>query len=327
MQPSRTTIGIVGLGFLGRGIAACLLGYGFKVKGFTRQQSTHDAARKHIGEAVGEMVDHKLVAAVARDAWPSKYEATSSLDTFRDCDFVIESVIEDLNVKNGIFDQLEATVRDDVPIASNTSALPITVLQKGRKHPRRFVGTHWGEPVHAMRFMEIIRGEQTSDEAFQMAMELGDAAGKDPAVLKKDIDGFIVNRIGYAMYREAFHILESGVADVESIDRAFRNAVGLWATLAGPFRWMDLTGANLYPRVMRNLLPKLSTSTEIPPTMLKIEESGAEGIANRKGYYQYTDEEAERWEKLLREHAWAVRELQEKYFGKPSGQPSSTDRK
>ena len=96
MQPERTTVGIVGLGFLGRGIAACLLGYGFRVKGFTRQQSTHDAARKHIGEAVGEMVDHKLVAAGARDAWPAKYEATSSLDTFSDCDFVIESVFGDV---------------------------------------------------------------------------------------------------------------------------------------------------------------------------------------------------------------------------------------
>src|SRR5687767_3748943 len=86
MQPQHTTIGIVGLGFLGRGIAACLLGYGFKVKGFTRQQSTHDAARQHIGEAVGEMVDHKLVGESVRDAWPAKYEATSSLDNFRDCD-------------------------------------------------------------------------------------------------------------------------------------------------------------------------------------------------------------------------------------------------
>src|SRR5262249_40054722 len=139
---------------------------------------------------------------------------------FADCHFAIESVPEDLAIKQQVFDRIEAAVGADVPIASNTSALPITLLQRGRKAPARFLGMHWAEPAHATRFMELIRGEHTSDDAFQIAAELARRIGKQPSLVQKDVPGFIVNRLGYAMYREALHLLESGVADVATIDEA-----------------------------------------------------------------------------------------------------------
>ena len=181
-----------------------------------------------------DLVERAGFAAELSQQWAERYEPVTTLDAMAGCDFVIESVIEDVAAKNEVYDQLETVVRADTPIASNTSALPISHLQRGRKHPERFLGMHWAEPAHATRFLELIRGEQTSDAAFQAAAQLGKAIGKEPSLVEKDVPAFIVNRIGYAMYREALNVLEMGVADVETIDRSVRNALGLWATHVRP---------------------------------------------------------------------------------------------
>ncbi len=199
---------------------------------------------------------------------------------------------------------------------SNTSSIPISTLQQDRRFPARFVGMHWAEPAHATRFLEIIRGEQTSDEAVESTVALAKLFGKDPSLIEKDVPAFVVNRIGYAMYREALHILESGVADVETIDRSCRNAFGLWATICGPFRWIDISGGpELYARAMRGVLPTLSSTGELPRTIRELEEDDARGSVNGRGFYDYDEDEARRWAELYREHAWRVRALQDEYFG------------
>ena len=110
---------------------------------------------------------------------------------------------------------------------------------------------HWAEPAYATRFLEIIQGEHSSEMVLKATMDLCRAVGKDPCIVRQDLPGFIANRLGYAMYREAAYLLERGVADVETIDGAFRNACGLWATFCGPFRWIDITGGPaLYAKVM-----------------------------------------------------------------------------
>ncbi len=308
------TIGLAGLGLLGRGIAACLLAHGFRVIAFTRSQATHDSARRYIVRAIGDLVRRAGFPAELVEQWPTRYEAVDSLERFGQCGFVIESVVEDLAAKQRVFDEIEAVVGPDVPIASNTSALPISRLQGRRRHPRRFLGMHWAEPSHATRFMELVRGDQTSAAAMEAAVALAEAIGKEPSMVQKDVPAFIVNRIGYAMYREALNILEMGVADVETVDRSCRNALGLWATMCGPFRWMDLSGGPaLYAKAMEGVLPTLSNSTELSPKLVELAETDARGIANGRGFYQYTEEDARKWEALFREHAWTVRELMNKY--------------
>jgi len=313
------TVGIVGLGLLGRGIAACLLGHGFRVIAFTRRPSTFDEAHEFIARAIRDLVQRAGFPAELTDRWIDRYEPVDSLESMAGCDFVIESIVEDLDIKQQVFDRLEAVVGTHVPIASNTSSLPITRLQQDRKHPERFLGMHWAEPAHVTRFMELIRGRQTSDEAFTAAAELAKASGKEPCLVQKDVPAFIINRIGYAMYREALQILEMGVADVETIDRSCRNALGLWATMCGPFRWIDLTGGPaLYGKAMQGVLPSLSQATVLPETLQQLMDSDARGIANGRGFYEYTEEEARQWDELYIQHAWTVRELMDRYF--PLGQ-------
>lgn len=309
------TVGVAGLGLLGRGIAACLLGHGHHVVAFTRREATHDEARTYIARAINDLVDRAGFPEELREKWSERYRPVTSLQAMDDCEFVIESVVEDMEAKQKVFDTLESLVGVDVPIASNTSALPISHLQHGRRHPHRFLGMHWAEPAHATRFLEIIRGEQTSDATFKRAAQLAKAIGKEPSMVQKDVPAFIVNRIGYAMYREALNVLEMGVADVETIDRSVRNALGLWATMCGPFRWMDLTGGPaLYGKAIESVLPSLSNATELPKTMQHLREADARGIANGRGFYEYTEEEARKWEELLRQHAWTVRKLMDQYF-------------
>jgi 3-hydroxybutyryl-CoA dehydrogenase len=308
-------IAVVGMGLLGRGITACFLGHGFQVVAVARNEQRHAEAFKQIEVMIGELVDLAGFDPALRQNWASRLTQATGFEALRDCSFVVESVIEDVAVKHDVLAKVEAQVDSQAVIASNSSAIPMSELQRPRQHPQRLIGMHWAEPAHATRFLEIIRGEHTSDSTMEKAVELARRLGKEPSLCQKEIPGFIVNRIGYAMYREALNLLESGVADVETIDRSVRNALGLWAALCGPFRWIDLTGGpELYMKAMQPVLPTLSKADELSGRMRELAESGARGILNGRGFFSYTPEEARHWEELYRRHAWRVAALHNEYF-------------
>jgi 3-hydroxybutyryl-CoA dehydrogenase len=302
MRPQ--TIGVAGLGLLGRGIATCLLAHGFRVVALDPSVDTRRDARDHIGRTNDDLVRRGGFPEALSETRVQHYAEAMGVGDFTGCDFVIESIVEDLPAKRALFDQIESAVAPAVAIARNTSAQPISQVQTGRAQPGRVIGKHRAEPCHLTRFLEVIRGAGTADATVDATLALGSACGKEPSLVRKDVDGFIVNRIGYAMYREALHLLEAGVADVETIDRAFSNSVGLWANIAGPFRWMDLTGLAPYAAVMERLFPKLSAATEVPRPMRELVDAGARGIGNLRGFYDYTPEEAARWRQLLIDHVW-----------------------
>ena len=134
-------------------------------------------------------------------------------------------------------------------------------------------------------------------------------------MLALDTPGFIVNRLAYAMYREAAYLVEQGIADVETVDRSFRNACGLWATMCGPFQWIDLTGGPaLYAKAMERVLPTLSNATEVPRLFDELASRGAQGIANGEGFYRWSSDDAAQAEALFRKHAWNVHRLMNDYF-------------
>ena len=320
-QPGINTVGVVGLGQLGRGVAACFLAHGFRVIGvsLTDDELTH--AETYIAQAVRELVGKADFPQKLASQWQQQYSGTLAYDRLSDCDFVVESVTEDVAVKQAAFRRIEAVVEANVPIASNTSSLPITTLQATCEHPDRILGMHWAEPSYATRFMELIRGEQTSDAAFQRAFELTKRIDKDAALVKKDVPAFIVNRLEYAIHREALNILEQGVADVETIDRAFRNAVGLWGAICGPFRIMDMHGGpELYAKVMEKVWPTLSNASELSPALEAF--SNEEGDCDQETFHQYDTGEREQWQNLMTEHAWDVYRLHREHF--PINEPVSS---
>jgi 3-hydroxybutyryl-CoA dehydrogenase len=307
-------VAIIGMGLLGRGIAACFLGHGFQVVALARNAQRHAEAFKQIEIMIGELVDLAGFDPALRQNWSSRLTQAIGFEALRGCSLIVESVIEDVAVKNDVLAAVEAQVDPRAVIASNSSAIPMSELQRRMKHPERLIGMHWAEPAHATRFLELIRGVHTNESTLQTTSELARRLGKEPSLCQKEIPGFIVNRIGYAMYRETLNLLESGVADVETIDRSVRNALGLWATLCGPFRWIDLTGGpELYLKAMKPVLPTLSKADEVSGRMRELAESGARGIINGRGFFNYTPEEARHWEELYRRHAWRVAKLHNEY--------------
>jgi 3-hydroxybutyryl-CoA dehydrogenase len=315
------TVGIVGLGYMGRGIAASLISHGFRTLGFTKPAEGFEAAKRAIADGIADMIAHGAAPESLSRDWPSRYVEAASIDQLGDCDFVIESVVENLQVKREVFRELEGAVGPSVPITTNTSALPISLLQSGARHPNRIAGMHFCPPCYNNQFLEVIRGDETDETTCEAAMELGRALGKKPGLVRKDVPGFIVNRLSYAVYREAFHLIESGVADAQTIDDVFRSAMGVWSGAVGPLRWMDLTGFELYAAVMARLFPTLSTSSNVPASFQRLIDQGARGTANGSGFFRYGPGEADRWHKMLAEHNWDMMALSEKYRRIVEGKP------
>jgi 3-hydroxybutyryl-CoA dehydrogenase len=308
-------LGVVGLGFLGRGIATCLLGHGFSVAAYDRDPAQRTEARRHIEHGIRELTDRASFPEKLTRTWRERYIEADSFQDLSGSDFVVESTTEDLELKRTVFRAIENVVRPEVCIASNTSAIPITHLQEGLKNPGRVVGMHWAEPAHLTRFLELIRGDLTSDAALDAALQLGLQIGKEPCLVQKDFPAFLINRIGYAIYREAVYLIDMGVADAETIDRAFRNAVGLWAVFCGPLRWIDLTGGPAaYAKGIQGVLPSLCNSPELPASLETMLADGDLGIKNGRGFYRYSPEEADEWEGRFRKHVWRVRDELDEYF-------------
>jgi 3-hydroxybutyryl-CoA dehydrogenase len=288
LQPPRY-IGLAGLGFLGRGIAACLLDHGFHVVAI----EPNAAAWQTVPAS-----EHLIRADSPKD--------------LAHCELIIESIIESFPAKQALFVELEQHVAATVPIASNTSSIPITLLQAKRNHPHRFAGMHWCAPAEATRFMEIIRGDQTDDATLDSIAALAKELGKAGAIVQKDIAGFVANRIAYAMYREALHLLEEGVADAATIDLLCRHSLGLWTPICGPFRWIDISGGPaLYATAMERIVPTLNNESEVPKTMRRMQQNDDRGTQNGRGFYTYGPGDSDEWQRRLREHAlrtWALGE-------------------
>lgn len=311
-QTSGVPVAVIGLGLMGRSIAACLLAAGHPVTGVTDNLEASATVPERLRKLLAEMRAEGLLSSPIQPLM-ERLKITDDLSGIADAQIVFESITEDLALKRDLLGRVEKIVSPSCLFATNTSALPISQLQQGALHPDRILGIHWHDPAHVTRFLEIVAGPATRSEHLDQIAALAATWGKEPAILRREIRGFITNRISYAMFREACHLVDSGVCTVEDVDRSLRNDVGWWIPFAGPFRYMDLMGVEAYYRVMRDLLPELSTEPGIPRLMREVVESGGRGISNGRGFYQYTAEEAEAWEKKYREFNYKIRRLTAEY--------------
>jgi 3-hydroxybutyryl-CoA dehydrogenase len=309
---SRPPAGVVGMGLMGTSIAACLVAAGHRVGCVETDSAKVRTAPKRLLRLL-EDSSHEGFLAEAPSTALDRVTISGDFSVLADAAVIIESTVEDLVVKQNVIADVENVVSVRALIGSNTSAIPVSELQREAKHPERILGLHWAEPANITRFMEVICGARTAPVYATRAMQLARSWGKEPSLLRKDIRGFITNRIMYAMLREAFHLVEAGYASVEDVDRSLRNDMGYWITFAGPFRFMDLTGIPAYAAVMKDLLPDLDSSTQIPRLMQKMVRSGARGVSNAKGFYRYTPAQAKRWEELFLEFSHQIRRLAEQY--------------
>ena len=312
----KIKIGTVGLGLMGCSIATCILAAGHQVTSLVKKIETVDEARERIKEFLLQLNAEGILKEDVQEII-ARHTITDDVALLKDHEVVIETIIENVAEKKQLYQQLENVLSATAIIGSNTSAIPVTILQQGLQHPERLLGIHWAEPAHITRFMEVICGNESDIEFANNIIAIAEGWGKEPSLLKKDIRGFITNRIMYAMLREAFNLVESGYATVEDVDRSLRNDLGYWITFAGPFRFMDLTGIPAYLTVMKDLFPDLSNTTVPPASMEALVNAGAKGVSNAQGFYPYTKESAEKWEEQFIEFSYDIRKLAEKYTPKP----------
>lgn len=308
----KQRIGTVGLGLMGSSIATCILAAGHEVTSLVKLESEAEPARNRVLGFLKELHDEGLLKE-SPETVAERITITTEAEHLAGHEVVIESITEDVEAKKAVYRALESVLSPTAIIGSNTSAIPVSVLQAGLQHPERLLGIHWAEPAHITRFMEVICGKDSNVKYAQEIVKLAESWGKEPSLLRKDIRGFITNRIMYAMLREAFNLVENGYATVEDVDRSLRNDLGYWITFAGPFRFMDLTGIPAYLTVMKDLFSDLDNSQTPPEMMEKLVASGARGVSNAQGFYPYTKESAETWEKAFIDFSYDVRKLAEKY--------------
>jgi 3-hydroxybutyryl-CoA dehydrogenase len=305
-------IGVVGLGLMGCSITTCLLMAGHKVVAVAALPIDMEHAESRIRE---HLLNSKREGLIKNGPghYLKKLTLTENYRELKPCGLVIECTLENLDIKKSVYHKIESVIPADAILTSNTSAIPISILQKQTIHPQRFLGLHWAEPSHTTRFLEIICGELSDVKKGEYLYQIAHAWGKEPTLVRKDIRGFISNRLMYAMYREAFYLVENGYASVEDVDCACRNNAGYWMTLMGVFRWMDMTGVPAYHTVLKDLFPTLSNSTEVPELIDNIVKSGGKGVANARGFYDYTEEEARLWEQTFKKFSYEIRRLALKY--------------
>jgi len=312
INPGAAPAGIVGLGLMGCSITTCLLMAGHPVVAVAPIPADVDTAEPRVREHLKKCFEEGLTDREP-DYWLAHLTITEDYGALRECKLVIECTLEDQAIKKAVYEKIEAVVPEDTIIASNTSAIPISLLQRGAKVPSRFLGLHWAEPSHTTRFLEIICGDSSDVQKAEWLYEFSHVWGKEPTLVRKDIRGFITNRLMYAMYREAFSLVENGYATVEDVDRACRNNAGYWMTLVGIFRWMDLTGVPAYHTVMKDLFPTLNNQTTVPKLIDDIVKAGGKGVQNAKGFYSYTPEEAKLWKETFEAFSYEIRRLALKY--------------
>jgi len=261
------TIGVVGAGSMGSGIAQIAAAAGYNVIMLDVEEKFITRGQGGIDKFLAKSVEKGKMTADAKSALLGRIKGTTKMADLKDVDYVVEAVFEDIELKKKVFKELDALLKKEVIIATNTSSLSITEIASATGRPEKVVGMHFFNPVPLMRLVEVIRNQFTNDETLKTAMDLSRKWGKEPIEVKVDIPCFVVNRLMMPHFIEAILLLEQGIASAEDIDKAAK--LGLNYPM-GPFELMDLTGIEIAYHVAEYLHKELNKELKwVAPRLMK----------------------------------------------------------
>jgi 3-hydroxyacyl-CoA dehydrogenase len=279
---------VIGTGTMGPGMGAVLARAGIETALYDVSAEALERARRGAELAAGVL---ERLEAPKSDDGSLRFEPdlAAALDG---AEFVLEAVPEKLELKHEVFPQFEAHAGPDAILASNTSGIPITRIASVCERPERVVGMHWSNPPHLIPMIEVIPGEQTSQETVDAASELVRRFGYHP-VVEKEVPGFVENRILYAIMRECLDLVDRGIIDPEGLDLNVRWGIGYKLAVIGPMELLDMAGLDIYNAVGSYLNQDLSTSGEVSSTIRGLIDDGRLGMKTGGGIYDYTPEQIE----------------------------------
>ncbi len=240
-----------------------------------------------------QLIEKEVLTEAELDERLSRISFTDNIDSelISSADFVIEAVFEDMKIKQETFAKLEARCRKDTIFCTNSSVMSPSQISEKLEHRERFVGTHFWNPGHLIPLVEVVKSDASSDEAAQTVMDVLRSAGKKPVLCKKDVPGFIANRMQHALWREAISIVENGIADAATVDEAVRYSFGLRLPQLGPMENADMVGTDLTYNIHDYILKDLEDSHEPSKLLTELKNDGKIGFKTGEGFQKWTQEQ------------------------------------
>jgi 3-hydroxyacyl-CoA dehydrogenase len=277
---------ILGTGTMGPGMATVLARAGLQVTMFDVSPDALERAKGMVG--VVEGVLDRLEVPV-HDGGSLDY-GSELTDAVTGAQIVIEAIPEKLELKQQVLGEIEPMIAPDAIIASNTSGIKITSIAANLAHPERVIGWHWSNPPHLIPMNEVINGERTAPEVTAAVEELTRRIGYHPVTLKKEVPGFVENRVLYAIMRECLALVDEGVIDVEGLDLCVKWGIGYKLAVIPPIQLLDMAGLDIYTAVAGFLNADLSNEQGISKTATDLRDAGRLGIKSGGGFFDYTPE-------------------------------------
>ena len=282
---------IAGAGTMGASLAQIFAQTGIQVTLWNRSQAGLDRAAALIRSNQSALVAAGRLSADDSNALMERIVPTTEDACFPTASFLLESIAEDLTLKQDFFRRISTLVPVDCILTTNTSGLSISAIGSAVAEPVRFCGMHWINPPHLVPLVEVIQGTDTGDGTMDFVYALAQRLRKKP-IRAKDLPGFIMNRLQLALLREALALVDSGAATAEDVDAAVKYGLGLRYACVGPFETMDLGGVDIFCRIASYLLADLDDRKDTPPLLQTLTEQGACGVKSGHGFYDYSGEKA-----------------------------------
>jgi 3-hydroxybutyryl-CoA dehydrogenase len=290
---AKARIAVIGAGLMGHGIAQVFALAGHEVSIQDSVAANLDSARARILANLRDLGDDPSAVERVRPV-------ADLAEAVREADYVLEAVLEDLPLKQKLFVEIEKNVRPHTILASNTSVIPITKIMEGLRDRSRALGTHWWNPPYLVPLVEVIGTEWTSRQAIDWTMALHKAAGKMPVHVKKDVPGFVGNRLQHALWREAIALVERGVCDAETVDTVIKASFGRRLAVLGPLENADLVGTDLTLAIHKTVLPDIDNRLGPSPYLEALVAKGKLGFKSGEGFRAWsTDAQAALRTKVL----------------------------
>lgn len=283
---------VAGAGTMGASLAQVYARAGWDTVLYNRSASGLERAKNLIRLNQETFVKEEILTAQESEDLLARIKMTTEKADFADAALVVENIVEDLDAKQKFWGEISQLAPEDALLATNTSGLHITDIAKACKHPERFMGQHWLNPPHLLPLCEIIAGEKTSPENVQKMRTLVESLGKQPVVVA-DINGFIINRIQFALLREALHIVDIGAVTFEDVDTVLKAGMGLRYAALGPFGVADFGGLDTFDHINSYLNAELDDSKVGNKRLHEMVEAGKLGVKSGQGFYDYSGDKAD----------------------------------